>query len=51
MSGSVVGATNSLTLNDKFNYLLDTGHAKDAYVQWGSGKRNVIIIRGQKVPV
>ena len=51
MSGSVVAAIESRTLNDQLNYLLDKGHAKDEYVQWGSGKRNVIIIRGQKVSV
>ncbi len=44
MSGSVVGATNSRTISDKLNYLLDKGHAKDDYIQWGLGKRNVIII-------
>ncbi len=38
----------SLTINDQLNYLLDKGHAKDAYVQWGLGKRNVIIIGGKK---
>jgi len=48
MSGLVVGATNTRTISDKLNYLLDKGHAKDAYVQWGLVKRNVIIIKGKK---
>jgi hypothetical protein len=48
MSGPVVGATNSLTISDQLNYLLDKGHATDAYVQWGRGTRNVIIIGGKK---
>ncbi len=51
MSGSVVGATSSRTISDKLKYLLDIGHAKDDYIQWGQGKRNVIIIRGQKVSI
>ena len=38
----------SLTINDQLNYLLDKGHATDAYIPWGSGKRNVIIIGGKK---
>jgi hypothetical protein len=35
-------------INDQLNYLLDKGHATDAYVQWGRGKRNVIIIGGKR---
>jgi DNA-binding HxlR family transcriptional regulator len=48
MSGTGVAAPMALTLNDKLNYLLDKGHATDAYIQWGRGKRNVIIIGGKK---
>ena len=48
MSGTGVAAPMALTLNDQLNYLLDKGHAKGAYVPWGSGKRNVIIIGGKK---
>ncbi len=48
MSDTGVAAPMALTLNDQLNYLLDKGHAKDAYVQWGTGKRNVIIIGGKK---
>ena len=48
MSDSGVAAPVARTLNDQLNYLLDKGHAKDDYVQWGRGKRNVIIIGGKK---
>jgi hypothetical protein len=51
MSDSGVAAPGTLTINEQLNYLLDKGHATDAYIQWGQGKRNVIIIRGQKVPI
>jgi sucrose-6-phosphate hydrolase SacC (GH32 family) len=32
----------------KLKNLTDTGHAKDDYVQWGRGKRNVVMIGGKK---
>jgi len=48
MSDSGVATPMALTLNDQLNYLLDKGHATDAYVQWGRGKRNVIIIGCKK---
>ena len=48
MSGSGVAAPESLTLNDQLNYLSAKGHATDSDVQWGRGKRNVIIIGGKK---
>ena len=47
MSVTGVAAPMALTINDQLNYLLDKGHATDAYVQWGRGKRNVIIIGGK----
>ena len=48
MSDSGVAAPGTLTHKDQLNYLLDKGHATEAYVQWGRGKRNVIIIGGKK---
>ena len=48
MGESIVAAIDSLTINDQLNYLLDSGHATDEYIQWGRGKRNVIIIGGKQ---